>query len=127
MRHIVDRDVEIHALPAEAENLVQWRPAIAVLCFDLPTIGGIPDPEDAEPRPLSCANIPGQGPVRHEAAEPDIGKPEPPVRLDLERCVCRGRSPSVRRVTDPNAGEEPFHRKADRDERPAQKAPCSKQ
>src|SRR4051794_6162912 len=122
MRHIVVRDLEIDALPAEAKDLVQRRPAVVVQGLDKLAIVGIPDPESAEPRLLSGADLPGQGHVRHEAAEPDVGKPEPSARFDLERCVCRGRGWSVRRLTNPNPGKERFDRKADRDKGPAQKA-----
>jgi hypothetical protein len=45
----------------------------------------------------------------------------PPASTLSDAWVGR-RSRSVRRLTDPDAGEEPFHREADRDERPAQKA-----
>src|SRR4051812_30932628 len=122
MRHIVVRDFEIDAVPAKVEDLVQRGPAVVVPGLDKLAIVSIPDPENAEPRLLSGTDLPGQGYIRHEAAEPDIGKPEPSARFDLERCVGGRRSRSVRRLTDPDAGEEPFRREADRDERPAQKA-----
>src|ERR687897_139253 len=75
MRHIVVRDLEIDAVPAEAEDLVQRRPAVVVPGLDKLTIVRIPDPENAEPCLLSGADFPSQGYIRHETAEADIGKP----------------------------------------------------